>query len=69
MTHTDTQLEKKNPRDLVGYGVGTRCGARDVIESIGNSSILHYVAGMNDVRACGGDLNLNLITDTSRSGE
>lgn len=60
--------EKKPSRHLVGNGVGPRSGAGDVVEPIGNSSILHDVAGMEDVWACGGHLNLDLIADTSGMG-
>lgn len=65
--YTQTTRKKKH-RNLVGDGVGPRCGAGDVVEPVGNSSVLHDVAGMEDVRACGRDLNLNLIADTSGTG-
>lgn len=55
--------------NLVGYGVGARCGAGDVVESVGYGGILHDVTGMDDVWACGWDLNLDLITNTCSLGE
>lgn len=51
---------------LVGYGVGARCGAGDVVETVGHGSILHDITGVNDVWASRWDLNFNLITNTSR---
>lgn len=63
------QTCRANPRHLVGYGVGARCGARDVVESVGHGGILHDVTSMNDIGACGRDLHLNLITDAGDLGE
>lgn len=63
-----TSRKKKTSRHLVGDGVGPRSGAGDVVEPVGDSSILHDVAGMQDVWACGRHLNLNLIADTSGMG-
>lgn len=63
------QTCRANPRHLVGYGVGARCGARDVVESVGHGGILHDVTSMNDIGACGRDLHLNLIADAGDLGE
>lgn len=49
----------------MSYGVGARGGAGDVVESVGHGCILDNVTGVDDVRAGGRDLNLNLIPDTS----
>lgn len=63
-----TKITRKT-RHLVGDGVGLRRGAGDVVEPVSNSSILYDIAGMEDVRACGRDLNFNLITNTSGTGQ
>lgn len=63
-----THAEEK-PRHLVGHGVAAWCGASDVVESVGHGGVLHDVTGMDDIRACGWYLNLNLITNASRPGD
>ena len=57
------------PRHLVGYGVGAWCCAGNVVESIGDGGVLHDVTGVDDIRACGRNLNLDLIADTCSLGE
>lgn len=52
-------------RYLVSYGVGAGDGAGDVIKSVGHGGILNNVAGVDDIRASGRDLNLDLIPHTS----
>lgn len=42
-----------------------RDGAGDVVESVGHGCILNNVTGVDDIRAGGRDLHLNLIPDTS----
>lgn len=60
---------RRKPRHLVGYGVGAWCGTSDVVESVGHGGVLHDVTGMDDIRARGWDLDLNLITNTGRLGQ
>lgn len=54
--------------NLVGYGVCARRGAGDVVEAVGHGGVLHDVAGVDDVRAYGGDLYLDLVSVTGRLG-
>lgn len=49
---------------LVSYGVGARDGAGDVVESVGHGGVLNDVTGVDDVRASGRDLNLDLVPHT-----
>ena len=63
--YIDTDIHQtctRKPWYLVGYGVGAWCGAGDVVETIGNGGVLHDITSMDDVRTCGRDLNLDLIT-------
>lgn len=48
-------------RYLVSYGVGAGDGAGDVVEPVGHGGILDDVTGVDDVRASGRDLDLDLI--------
>lgn len=50
---------------LVSYGVAARDGADNVVEPVGHGCILNNVTGVDDIRAGGRDLNLNLIPNTS----
>lgn len=54
---------------LVSYGVRVRHGVGDVVETVSDSSVLHDVAGVDDVWTGGRDLNLDLIVDASCLGE
>lgn len=63
-----TCLETRKAAYLGGYSVGAWCGTGDVVETIGDGSILHDVTGVDDVWTGGRDLNLNLIADTGTSG-
>lgn len=72
MGYNDVWLQTRaegKPWHLVGYSVAARCGTSDVVESVGHGGVLHDVTGMDDIRACGWYLNLNLTTNTGRLGE
>lgn len=66
-TH-QTCTHRSKPRYLVGYSVGAWCGAGNVVETIGHGSILHDVTGVDDVRACGRYLYLDLVAITCSLG-
>lgn len=65
--HTQQSCRRK-PWYLVGYSVGVWRGAGDVVETVGDGGVLHDITGMDDVRACGRDLNLDLTTNTCGLG-
>ena len=69
VTHTHHQTCRRSKlRHLAGDGVGARCGAGDVVESVGHGGVLHDVTGVDDVWARGRDLNLDLVTDACDLG-
>lgn len=53
----------------MSYGVGARDGAADVVESVGHGGILNDVTGVDDVRAGGRDLDLDLVPHTGGVGQ
>lgn len=61
MRRCEEDLSSQVGSYLVSYGVGARDGAGDVVESVGHGGILNDVTGVDDVRASGRDLHLDLV--------
>lgn len=51
--------------NLIGYGVRARRAPDDVVEAVRYGGVLHDVTGVDDIRACGRDLNLDQIALTA----
>lgn len=51
--------------NLIGYCVRAWRVPDDVVEAVRYGSVLHDVTGVDDIRACGRDLNLDVIALTA----